>query len=103
MNTPPPFKNGKRYYPLSQHYQDIFGKKVYKVSVSVAKTCPNRESKESMSVCIFCDEWGSAAYNQNLGETIKKQINNNIFLAEGIKFHILAKLTMATSVPQLHQ
>ena len=77
MNTPPPFKNGKRYYPLSQHYQDIFGKKVYKVSVSVAKTCPNRESKNSMSVCIFCDEWGSAAYHQNHGESIKEQIQIN--------------------------
>ena len=71
-----PFKNGKRYYPISQHYYQKFGKKVFKVSISVADSCPNREN-DSMSVCVFCDEWGSAAYNQNRGESIKNQIKIN--------------------------
>ena len=30
-----------------------------------------------MSVCIFCDEWGSAAYHQQVGHPIKKQIQIN--------------------------
>ena len=72
-----PFHNGKRYYPLSQHYMERFGEKVYKVSVSVAKSCPNREGHNGASVCIFCDEWGSAAYHQYSELPILKQIKIN--------------------------
>lgn len=73
----PPFENGKRYRPLSQHYRECFGEKVYKVSVSAADSCPNREGHNGMSVCIFCDEWGSAAYHQFSDFPILKQIQIN--------------------------
>ena len=73
----PPFENGKRYYPLSQHYRECFGEKVYKVSISVAKSCPNREGLNGTNVCIFCDEWGSAAYHQFNDLPILKQIQIN--------------------------
>jgi radical SAM superfamily enzyme len=53
MQQIPPFEHGKRYYPLSQHYLEQFGEKVYKVSVSVADSCPNREGRNGMKVCIF--------------------------------------------------
>jgi len=71
------FENGKRYRQLSQHYRERFGEKVFKVSISVADTCPNRESHNGKNVCIFCDEWGSAAYHQfqNLPITNQIQIN----------------------------
>ena len=62
---PPQFLHGKRYRPLSQHYRERFGTKVFKVSVSAAETCPNREGLGGMRVCVFCDEWGSAAYHQH--------------------------------------
>lgn len=71
------FKNGKRYLPLSQHYREKFGKKIYKVSISVADSCPNRKGLNGMQVCIFCDEWGSAAYHQLRSQPIKKQIEIN--------------------------
>ena len=77
MKSITPFENGKRYYPLSQHYRERFGEKVYKVSVSVAKTCPNREGHKGMNVCIFCDEWGSAAYQQFSDLPLLKQIQIN--------------------------
>ncbi len=77
MMQVPPFENGKRYRPLSQHYKECFGEKVYKVSVSVADSCPNREGHNGMSVCIFCDEWGSAAYHQFREYPILKQIQIN--------------------------
>ena len=72
MQQIPPFEHGKRYRPLSQHYLERFGEKVYKVSVSVADSCPNRESHNGMSVCVFCDEWGSAAYHQQRDKPIRK-------------------------------
>ena len=71
------FRYGKRYKPLSQHYHEIFGSKVYKVSVSIAETCPNRKGLNSSTVCIFCDEWGSAAYHQKLDLPIREQIKIN--------------------------
>jgi|TARA_B100001093_G_scaffold281626_1_gene269062 hypothetical protein len=60
MSLLPKFDHQKRYLPISQHYREKFGFRVQKVSVSVAKTCPNREGLAGMKTCIFCDEWGSA-------------------------------------------
>ena len=71
------FSGGKPYFPLSQRYQDLFGKKVFKVSVSTAKTCPNREGRGGMKVCTFCDEWGSAAYHLNAQLPLEEQIRQN--------------------------
>src|SRR5580698_6727265 len=63
------------YFPISQFYRAIFnGEKVYKISVSVAETCPNREGIRGMQTCRFCDQWGSAAYADNLKKPLGEQI-----------------------------
>lgn len=62
------------YNPISQYYQSLFGEKVYKISVAVADTCPNREGLRGMQTCNFCDQWGSAAYHKNLEKPLKEQI-----------------------------
>ena len=67
----------QRYHPLSKHYRRRFGCKVYKVSVSVAQTCPNRTGRGGMRVCTFCDEWGSAAYEDTAGQPLREQIRRN--------------------------
>ena len=77
MQQIPQFEHGKRYQPLSQHYREQFGQKVYKVSVSVADSCPNREGRDKMEVCVFCDEWGSAAYHQHRDLPLREQIKIN--------------------------
>ena len=71
------FRYGKRYRPISQHYHETFGRKVYKLSVSIVDSCPNRRGLNNMDVCIFCDEWGSAAYYQQLGKPLSEQIRKN--------------------------
>ena len=58
MNTG--FSGGLRYYPLSAHYRRRFGARVYKLGVSIAQSCPNREGIRGMETCVFCDEWCSA-------------------------------------------
>jgi uncharacterized protein len=68
---------GRRIQPLSEHYRRRFGHKVYKVSVSTAQTCPNREGLRGMSVCTFCDEWGSAAYPERRHQPLAGQIQAN--------------------------
>ncbi len=65
---------GKRYYPISQFYKQRFGEKVYKVSVSIAETCPNRQPNSRMPLYIFCDEWGSAAYHLEQDKSLQDQI-----------------------------
>lgn len=68
--SPPP----RRYHPISQHYRERFGCKVYKISVSLAQTCPNREGVRGMTVCVFCDQWGSAAYHEQAGRSLTDQV-----------------------------
>ncbi|MCZ6729409.1 MAG: TIGR01212 family radical SAM protein [SAR324 cluster bacterium] len=70
----PDFSTNLRYFPLSEYYRRRFGKRVYKVSVATARTCPNREGIRGMSVCSFCDQWGSAAYEELVGQPLQTQI-----------------------------
>jgi len=62
------------YHSISQFYRQRFGAKVHKISVAVAETCPNREGLRGMQTCNFCDQWGSAAYHQNLNRPLREQI-----------------------------
>src|SRR5262245_30531599 len=63
------------YNPISRFYRERFQAKVYKISVAVAETCPNREGLRGMQTCNFCDQWGSAAYHENLQKPLKQQID----------------------------
>jgi hypothetical protein len=74
---PPQHDQPRRYQPLSAHYRRRFGRKVYKVSVSVAQTCPNRQGRGGMRVCSFCDEHGAAAYPEAAALPLREQIRRN--------------------------
>jgi radical SAM protein (TIGR01212 family) len=62
------------YNPIAQVYRQKFQARVQKISVAVAETCPNREGLRGMQTCNFCDQWGSAAYHENLNRSLKEQI-----------------------------
>ena len=66
--------NGLPYRAISEHYRNLFGGKVYKIPVSVAETCPNREGLKGMTTCVFCDQWGSAARLEAMNESLSQQI-----------------------------
>lgn len=68
------YENGIPYHPISSFYKEKFGEKVYKISVSVADTCPNREGLRGMKTCVFCDQYGSAAYPKLQALPLKEQI-----------------------------
>lgn len=68
---------GRRYFPISQYFKQQFGEKTGKISVSVAESCPNRQGIKGMDACIFCDEWGSAAYHLERENSLLEQIRNN--------------------------
>jgi radical SAM protein (TIGR01212 family) len=67
----------KCYYPISDYYRRCFGGKVYKVSVSIAESCPNRQPNGKLLPCVFCDEWGSAAYHLERERPLEEQIRIN--------------------------
>jgi len=67
----------KPYFPISQYYRQRFAEKVYKISVSVASGCPNRRYTGDPRACIFCDEYGSAAYHLEVDKPLIEQIRRN--------------------------
>lgn len=65
---------GLPFKPISEFYKSRFGEKVYKIPVSIADTCPNREGLRGMKTCSFCDVWGSAAREEALTLPLNEQI-----------------------------
>lgn len=65
---------GLPYHTISDHYNKLFGEKVYKIPVSVVDDCPNRRGLKGMQTCVFCDVWGSAANKDSLTMELRTQI-----------------------------
>src|SRR5690349_1466373 len=72
--------HGLPFYPLSSFYKKKFGFKLQKIPLSIAGDCPNRMGLKGMQTCIFCDEWGSAAYPEQVGADLKRQIEEKMSL-----------------------
>ncbi len=68
---------GQPYFPISRYYKKRFGQKVYKITVSVARTCPHREWQRDGKGCVFCDEWGSAGHHLMEVGSLDEQIISN--------------------------
>ena len=69
--------NGRRYYPISQYFRKKFGERTAKISVSIAEQCPAQGGYDGVPPCIFCDEWGSAAYHLERDRELLDQIQHN--------------------------
>lgn len=63
-----------RFYSASEYYKAVFGEKVYRLSLCLGVTCPNRDGTKDTRGCIFCSE-GSAHFAER-GNDIKTQIEN---------------------------
>lgn len=61
-----------RFYSASEYYKAVFGEKVYRLSLCLGVTCPNRDGKLDTRGCIFCSQ-GSSHFAEN-GSDIKAQI-----------------------------
>ena len=53
------------YRTLNAHYRDLFGCKVYKLSIDAGFTCPNRDGSIAHGGCIFCGGDGSGAFAES--------------------------------------
>ncbi len=50
------------YYSFNDYLKQRFGEKIYKLSLSCAKTCPNRDGTVGSRGCIFCSAQGSGDF-----------------------------------------
>ena len=63
------------YKTLNEHYHELFGCKVYKLSIDAGFTCPNRDGTLGIGGCIFCSGDGG-------GEFAEKAFGNITALLE---------------------
>lgn len=54
--------DNKPYYSANQYYREIFGKKVYKISLDIGCTCPTRDGTKGFGGCTFCSARGSGDF-----------------------------------------
>jgi len=71
LSLPDSFQ-GMRYRSIGNHYKEIFGHRVQKITLSVSQSCPNRQS--DIGACTFCDEWGSAGIHVRPELALKAQL-----------------------------
>ena len=65
----------KRYNQYSAHLKNIFGVKVYKITLDAGFSCPNRDGTISTGGCIFCDDGGSFSQAHSNLLSIEEQVN----------------------------
>lgn len=63
-----------RYRKFNTFLRDIFGEKVYKISLYGSFTCPNRDGSKGTGGCIFCNPASSRPLNYIEGMSVKKQL-----------------------------
>lgn len=61
-------------YTLNKYYREIFGTKVYKLSLSGGMTCPNRDGTLDTRGCIFCSAGGSGDFAASPFLSVSEQI-----------------------------
>lgn len=64
----------ERINTLNQHYRQMFGEKVYKLSLDGGFTCPNRDGKLGTGGCIFCSAGGSGDFAASRSLSISEQL-----------------------------
>ncbi|HEU64165.1 MAG: hypothetical protein KR126chlam4_00636 [Candidatus Anoxychlamydiales bacterium] len=68
----------KNFLTFREYLKNLYGCKVYKVSIDADFTCPNRDGTKSKMGCIYCDSYGSSSRVHKKNTSIKEQILKNI-------------------------
>ena len=59
---------------LNDYLKDLYGQKVYKISLNAGFTCPNRDGTLGNRGCIFCSAGGSGEFAGDSKKSITKQL-----------------------------
>ena len=84
--------DNKRYHTWNYHLQNMFGCKVFKVSLNAGFTCPNIDGSKGVGGCIYCSASGSGDFAGSPCEDIVKQF-------EDVKRKMLKKWSNAKYIP----
>ena len=63
-----------RYYSYNEYLKNKFGSKLYKLSLSISHTCPNRDGSKGIDGCIFCSSGGSGDFAAEVNKSLELQI-----------------------------
>lgn len=66
----------ERFFSLDNYYRNLFGEKIYKISLNAGMNCPNRDGTIGKGGCIFCSEGGSGDFAGNPLLSITEQIES---------------------------
>ena len=69
-----------KYRSANSYFRETFGKKMYKASLSLDVTCPNRDGTKGVGGCIFCSGGGSGEFASSSHKSITEQIDDAILL-----------------------
>lgn len=64
----------KRYHSLDYDLKQIYGEKVYKITLDGGMTCPNRDGRLQTGGCIFCSANGSGDFAGSREASITRQL-----------------------------
>ena len=64
----------KRYNSLDYYIKETFHEKLYKLSLNVGCTCPNRDGTCGTRGCIFCSRGGSGDFAADVSLSIPEQL-----------------------------
>lgn len=62
------------YLSASEYYKNIFGQKIYKISLDAGCTCPTRDGTKGNRGCIFCSAAGSGDFASSRRLSIREQV-----------------------------
>ncbi|NLM76011.1 MAG: TIGR01212 family radical SAM protein [Clostridiaceae bacterium] len=68
----------KPYFSANQYYRQIFGNKVYKISLDIGCTCPTRDGTKGVGGCTFCSARGSGDFAIAGPMSIREKIDSAI-------------------------
>lgn len=64
----------KRYHSMDYDLKQLYGEKVYKITLNGGMTCPNRDGKVGRGGCIFCSTAGSGDFAGSVSCSISEQL-----------------------------
>ena len=64
----------KQYISANCYCRRVFGQKVYKLALSAATSCPNRDRTVAYGGCTFCSAGGSGDFAAPAGQDIASQL-----------------------------
>lgn len=62
----------------NRYFRDAFGHKMYKASVSLNVSCPNRDGSKGTGGCIFCSEGGSGEFASRSDDAVRSRVEKAI-------------------------